>query len=368
MKKEKRFGILRLYGGASGQAGYYNLQEMGLARALVKRGYEVVIFLLQKGGRISEERLEEHMTMVHLPARIIGNQSCFPLSLLDHYPVEILQIQSDNQIFAPSVMKYCRGRGIKFYNYIGVVESHSVSKWKRSLMNLLFRRNLKYLKQSAVFAKTDAVREQLDSLGVPNVIVAPVGLDTEVIPVIPQDKNDLREKLQLPIQKKLLIFVGRLEEYKKPLHMIALMEQLPEEYDLILIGKGSQKEKVFDKIRSGHLEKRIHYLEAVPNKEIHQYLKAADYFINLNEKEIFGMGILEAMYQGCVVIAIKAPGPCMMIEDGKSGFLVEEIGEIPEKLKQGSQIMGEYAAAKVRKSYTWDETCSRILQQIGEDV
>jgi len=89
-----------------------------------------------------------------------------------------------------------------------------------------------------------------------------------------------------------------------------------------MIGKGSLEQSTFNAIKNYGIENRVKYIEAVPNKEIHQYYKACDFFVNFNEKEIFGMSILEAMYQGCIVVAKKAPGPCFIIEDKSSGYLI----------------------------------------------
>ena len=39
-----KFGIVDTYCGASGQKGFYNSQELGLARAMKPLGYEPVVF------------------------------------------------------------------------------------------------------------------------------------------------------------------------------------------------------------------------------------------------------------------------------------------------------------------------------------
>lgn len=75
---------------------------------------------------------------------------------------------------------------------------------------------------------------------------------------------------------------------------------------MIIIGKGSLKGTMFSKIEEYDVKAKIRYIEAVPNNEIHEYYKLSDFFVNFNDKEIFGMSILEAMYQECVVIAKDA--------------------------------------------------------------
>ena len=57
-----RFGIAELYCGASGKTGYYNSQEIGLARAMKKLGYRCYIFYpAPDAAAVTEEDVEEHI-------------------------------------------------------------------------------------------------------------------------------------------------------------------------------------------------------------------------------------------------------------------------------------------------------------------
>ena len=49
----------------------------------------------------------------------------------------------------------------------------------------------------------------------------------------------------------------------------------------------------------------------------------ADIFINTNDKEIYGMSILEAMYCGCPVVAKRAPGPEFIVDNGQTGYVID---------------------------------------------
>lgn len=367
MKDKKGFGILRLYGGESGKIGYYNLQELGLARALRKYGYTVYIFFPAKTKKIQELYIEDGIMLIYLPARIYGSQSIFNVEQLSNYSFEILQIQSDNQVMTPTVSAYCRRNHIHYYYYVGIIESHSNSSWKRRVMNCLFQRNLKCMRNAQVFTKTKTVKEQLIQNGIEQPVLVPVGLDMTDIPLIETDKNTLRKELNLPANKKLLIFVGRLEADKRPLDLLGLMPDLKDKYALVMIGKGSLKEEVERYIVSENLSECVYCIDEIPNQELHLYLKAADYYINLNEREIFGMGILEAMYQGCVVIARKAPGPLMIIDDGRDGFLVETDSEIVDKLQTEVGEIPNRAHEKIVREFNWETSCQRLLEKLSEN-
>ena len=180
-----------------------------------------------------------------------------------------------------------------------------------------------------------------------------------------ENKETLRRFLKLPQKLKLLLFVGRLESYKRPFAALELLERLGSSYGLIVIGEGSLGERFQEILLEKGLEKRVFYFSRIPNVQMYQYYAASDYFVNFNTHEIFGMSILEAMYQGCVVIARRAPGPEEIIEDGVSGFLcasdeemdrafsdhrVQGMGERAEK-ESGSALHGMKLREKLKLRY-----------------
>lgn len=81
------------------------------------------------------------------------------------------------------------------------------------------------------------------------------------------------------------------------------------------------------------------------------------------------MSILEAMYQGCIVVARRAPGPEQIIENGVSGFLCSSDQEMDEMLAvpQPSD-MGERARNRVMENFTWDATAERIRAEVFRKI
>ena len=65
-----RFAITTLYCGSSGQKGFYNSQELGLARAMKPLGHEVIIFYPDKDlQERSEELTPDGIRVVRVPAQ-----------------------------------------------------------------------------------------------------------------------------------------------------------------------------------------------------------------------------------------------------------------------------------------------------------
>ena len=222
----------------------------------------------------------------------------------------------------PGLYRFCRRHGIFFYSQLGALRSQSGSAAIRAAMDLLCRRNLAIYRRTPSFAKTAAVQRELEALRVPCAGVLPVGLDTAIIPAITAPRAALRAQLGLAENAKYILFVGRLDAYKRPLDVAAVLAALPADWQAVVIGQGSLADELHRAMDAAGLAGRWRHIPQLPNAQVHAYYHACDVFLNCNDREIFGMSLLEAMYAGCVPVARHAPGPDEIIEDGVSGFLV----------------------------------------------
>lgn len=362
------WAIVKLYCGESGKAGYYNSQELGLARALASKNINVTVIYPERDRTEQElEEVEERVCVLRIPCKAFGVHAFYNLGFILERKIDVVHLNSDNQIFAPAVMKFCKKHHIFCYNYIGTVYSDTGNILKKYFMKLITFRNIAYFRKTPVIAKTSAVKQQLEERKVKRIETIPVGLDILQIKKDGRDKGIIRKDLNLPKDKQLLLFVGRLEEYKRPFAALELLKSLGSAYYLIIIGNGSLKEELKNQISKYGLGEQISYFQKVPNISMYQYYKACDYYINFNTHEIFGMSILEAMYQGCTVVARKAPGPEEIIENGISGYLCTTDEEMKEVIltDKGSDI-GKQAEKRILSSFTWEQSGERIVQFVND--
>lgn len=367
MHSLENWAILELYCGESGKLGYYNSQELGLARALRRREIYPTIVYPVKGLRIiKEQKTAEGIVILHVPCKTVGVHAIYNLEFLLERKINVVHLDSDNQMFAPGVMNFCRRHHIFFYNYVGTIYSNTENLVKKCLMKYISDRNIRCFQKSPVLVKTEAVKRCLEKQDVKRIEVIPVGLDTTHIEKDSRDKKNICKELGFPENKLILLFVGRLEEYKRPFAAIELLKNLGEAYYLVMIGNGSLKEELKNKILREKLENQVACFEKIPNTSMYQYYKACDYYINFNVHEIFGMSILEAMYQRCVVVARRAPGPEEIIEDGISGYLCSTDEKMREAiLTDRDADMGEQAEKRILSSFTWEQSAEKILQFVN---
>lgn len=361
-----KLGILITSIGNFGQKGFYNAQEIGLAKELDKLVEKVVVYkavpLSEKGGvSIIGDNAELHL----VPVKSRGINGLWDCNVMDS-SLDALLYFSDTQLAVPSVYKWCKKNGIRMYPYIGVIQSHSTSVLKRCLIDLLFRRNVHVYRKCCCFVKTSAVKSALALYGVYQCFEAPVGLDVSLL-----NENwayssirELKMKYGYEESDRVLLFVGRMTSEKEPFLMLELFRKaytIENSFRLMMVGQGELLDAV--KQSAADYGGLVKFIDKIPNKDIWELYRIADSFVNLNKQEIFGMAILEAMYYGCKVVAWEAPGPDSIIEDNISGYLVQDANVALERIVNG-QIAAEDAHKRVIDNFTWGKIAGKMVDKI----
>ena len=322
--------FLKLYITDELNSNFYNSQEIGLAKAVtrVHPEHRVNIVLLSRDESKKQE-ITDKVTLYVVNAKGIGHHGMLDLELLKELKTDLVHLLADNMLYAPNVIRYCRQNGIKYHLYIGTLFTDSNKWYRKALDRLIMARNIAEYKKSSVYVKTPAVQEQCKELGI-KAKLAPVGLNPEDVIVSERSVDEIKAQYGIPADKKVLLFVGRLEEYKHPLDAIDAMRGLDDH--LVIVGQGSLEEALRRRIKEYGFDDCVTIIPRVPNSEMKHLYKACDYFVNFNPDEIYGMSILEAMAHKCLVFAIDAPGPDFLIENGVTGFLCDSVEKMTLKI------------------------------------
>lgn len=362
-----RIGILSTFVGNFGKPGFYNVQEIGLARELSKLVDELILYKAIPAGEPRSEGTVPgcgNTVFYQIPTQATGINGKWDASIMDPTLDAILYF-SDTQLAVPSIDQWCRKNQVKLYPYIGVVESHSTNAIIKTVINFLFSRNVKVYKQCKCFVKNPDVARRLNEKGVKNTVVAPVGIDLSLLHENYEtaDPDALKVKWGFSPSDKVLLFIGRMTEEKQPLRMIELFKELSgkeKRYKLLMIGKG----ELLDAAKQAAQGADVRFVEQVPNRDMWELYRIADAFVNLNQQEIFGMAILEAMYYECKVVAWKAPGPSFIIGEDKYGSLCESNAEILSAIVKNG-IDPAAAHARIINSFTWESAAKLIYREIS---
>ncbi len=369
MKEENsmRIGIIVTFVSNFGEKGFYNSQEIGLAKALSNDCDEVVIY---KATTLNDEKEDKqiegynNVRYIKLPSRHLGNNGFIDLEQLDKKLDSVVYF-SDTQLFFPRLYRWSVKNSVKMIPYIGVTESHSSNIIIQNIINLLCKRNIKIYKCLTCLVKTPEVKKVLVDLGVQNIVVTPVGLDLELMnqDYSSVDRDYLKAKYGYKLTDKIILFIGRLTPEKQPLEMIEIFKniyKIDKSYKLLVVGKGELKDALDNSIMESKLKDYIRVIERIPNSDIWELYRVAECFVNLNKQEIFGMSILEAMYYECKVVALKAPGPDFIIKDDELGCVVDSVENI-EQIITGNKIDKLEAHNRVSKEFIWAAMVKIIL-------
>lgn len=135
-------------------------------------------------------------------------------------------------------------------------------------------------------------------------------------------KDELLKEIGLSGDEKIVGFIGRLERQKGVKYLIdairILSDESPSIYALII---GDEKEEDALKKYADSLNCNVIFLGWKDNAS--QYFSIFDMFVLPSLWEGMPNVILEAMWNEMPVIATKVGGNAEIIEDGKTGFLIE---------------------------------------------
>jgi alpha-1,6-mannosyltransferase len=141
---------------------------------------------------------------------------------------------------------------------------------------------------------------------VTNTVTLNLGIDTAAFRPAPRDPA-LREELDLPRDRKVLLYVGRLSPEKNIEMLLAAYEELsarhPNTYHLVMVGDGPLRRLLpATRHKTGALTWRSYVQE---NADLARYYHAADLFIHPGVCETFGLVVLEAQACGLPCVGIS---------------------------------------------------------------
>jgi glycosyltransferase involved in cell wall biosynthesis len=120
-----------------------------------------------------------------------------------------------------------------------------------------------------------------------------------------------------------ILFVGRLDKNKNLSIILNSISQFHYNYIFKIIGDGPEKMKLLSLSKSLKIRDKCIFIEKMERIEVINEMKLSHLFIMISQSETFGLVYLEAMGQGCIVIATKGEGIDGIIKNGYNGFLVE---------------------------------------------
>ncbi len=165
-------------------------------------------------------------------------------------------------------------------------------------------------------AISNALAKRARKFGAKNVEVVPNGIDL----------NLFSQDLKIKKEKFRIICVSHLKKVKGLGYLIEAMPEVLAKFPqakLILIGEGPERKNLESQIAKLGLQDRVELKGKLTNRAIPEELQKAEVFVLPSLSEGLGISILEAQACGVPIIASKVGGILDIIEDRKTGILIE---------------------------------------------
>jgi len=164
---------------------------------------------------------------------------------------------------------------------------------------------------SHIVVVSTALKDKIIKLGIntSKISVIPNGYDPELFK--PIDKYEARRSLELPTEKKILLFVGNIYPVKGVSYLIEAMKIISERSNdimLILVGEGYLKPQLQSTVKEYGLSNKVIFAGSQPHERIPLWMNACDLLVLPSLSEGFGAVLIEAAACGKPIVASDIGG------------------------------------------------------------
>lgn len=313
---------------------YYNLQEVGLAKAIAPYGIEVDVYYASKSNEsnnvIYPDPNKNEIRLISMPIRWelkFTRSQCLLKSIkaqLQRNNYDAIQIQDTLSLGSVQVVRELVDENYKILLHQGI---YFLPNSPKKVLQTIYERTLGCEIRDRIdgcIAKTEDAANYLRHFGFKNVQVLPVGFDPENL-TSQSVRHNIRAKLGIGETDLVLLYVGLIEKRRRPDLLVNVIKELHERRvlaHLIVVGEGPLKDEIHRLAYQLKLDSYIHLVGKVPQEILPNYYSTSSLLVHPSEYEIFGMVFLEAMYFGLPVLASKTAGSESVIENNENGFLL----------------------------------------------
>lgn len=249
---------------------------------------------------------------------------------------------------------YCHGSEI----YLPWRFKKNISKWV-----------LQNAKAVIVLSKDMKKRVELLGLNINDIFIIPNGINLEDFDVI--SKDETRDKIGINKSDDVILFVGTLKSVKGIRYLLEAINIIKNNGlspTLLIVGEGDER-KYLEKISVNFgIVNNVKFVGGKCNKEVFEYMAAADMLILPSISEGLPIVILEAMASGLPVVATKVGGIQDIINDGENGILIDSMDpkQIADSIifllsnddRRGTM---SYNNRKKAQKYSWVQITKKII-------
>lgn len=229
-------------------------------------------------------------------------------------------------------------------------------------------------------AVSRALKESAEVLAQPKreICVIYMGCDTEAFRPNETTRERTRKFLGVSPQEKIILFIGRLVEAKGIFELVEafsqLQSRLPKTH-LVLLGDDRDRLRLENQVKQKGLNNVVHFIGARPHSEMPSWLNAADLLVLPSHNEGLPNVVVEAMACGIPVVATNVGGIPEVIEDKRSGLLIEKgdihslASAIEDLLRNDEKRrdMGTHGRSVIEQNFSWSQS-AKDLREVYDEI
>ena len=156
-----------------------------------------------------------------------------------------------------------------------------------------------------------------------------------------------------------------------------IKKQLPlSPLKLLIVGSGSIKKELTSIVSRLNINDSVVFINRVPHEEVPIYLNMLSIYVSLSIRESFGVAALEAQACEIPVVVSNVGGFPEVVENGKTGFIVES-GNLESTTLALSHLvldekkrknMGKSGRKRVKNMYSWEKNSIEIMINIYAQI
>lgn len=225
-----------------------------------------------------------------------------------------------------------------------------------------------YNRFDVTLAPSPQLCAKLRATGIGRVELLELGVNTEVFTGNIDDASATRAAYDIPPNRTLLLYVGRLAPEKNTATLLdafsLLRQRRPGAFHLLVVGDGQQRHLVENRANEPHDVKWIPYCAGGP--ELAQLYRAADLFVHPGTQETFGLVALESQACGTPVLGIRGSAMDRIILHDQAHWADEDSAAaladaVERATRDDLHAAGSVAARRVAEQYAWPHIFDRLF-------
>lgn len=299
-----------------------DLFTLNLIKGLRKKGYEISVITNKKCDYVLRQEVEQYVDEYFDLTTFLKEKdwASFIYHIVKSRKIDCVFITNSLYGYYALPWLKCHFKDIPFVDYIHAenwtLRNGGFPKDSNSVANYL----------DATYTCTKHLKNMMYTImnrNVKNIKPIYIGTDTKFYDnsVVYEGEEELKEKYK---DKKVILFIGRMVHYKRPLFALELMKSIlkkRKDVRLIMVGDGAAFDDVKQKIEEDNLEEYIHLYGMQDSDKVRKFYKISDLTLICSLREGLTLTTYESLAMGVPVVSSDIGGQKEIIEND-CGYLI----------------------------------------------